>query len=107
MANTIAMSNTAPITALPALVSIERVRASYPDLPLRTVRRWIAEGKLPAVRAGRSYLVRLADVEAMLTPVAAVRAPRERRTPAQRVADQLAGAGIAPLGVASIGKVTA
>lgn len=31
----------------------------------RTVRRWIAEGQLPAFRLGRKLFVRRADIEAM------------------------------------------
>src|SRR5215208_6112661 len=31
-------------------------------IPARTLRRWIADGKLPATKAGRKNLVNLADV---------------------------------------------
>jgi len=37
----------------------------------RTVRQWIADGDLPAFRAGRLIRVRRSDVLAMLVPVQA------------------------------------
>lgn len=42
----------------------------------RLVRRWIADGELPAFRAGRSIRIREADADAMLVPYSAARADR-------------------------------
>lgn len=45
--------------------------ATHAAASTRTVRRWIAEGKLPAYRAAgrQSVRVKLADVDALFTPI--------------------------------------
>jgi excisionase family DNA binding protein len=62
--------------ALPPLrAPVPTTRLAYrPDevalmvgVSLRSIRRWIAEGVLPASRVGRSVLVRARDVDALLT----------------------------------------
>ncbi len=52
---------------------------------LATARRWIRTGKLPAVRRGRWFFVRLADLAAMMQP-AEVQKPLPVSTPRQRKA---------------------
>jgi excisionase family DNA binding protein len=48
--------------------------ADYAGVSSRTIRRWIAEGKLPARRVGPRLLqVDLADVDEMIRPVPTVR----------------------------------
>lgn len=48
--------------------------AEHAAASTRTVRRWIAEGKLPAYRAAgkASIRVRLADVDALFSPIPTV-----------------------------------
>jgi excisionase family DNA binding protein len=41
-----------------------------------TVYRWIFDGKLPAVKRGRYYFVRLADLQAMMVPTEKQEMPR-------------------------------
>ena len=49
--------------------------ASLVGVSLRTVRRWIAEGTLPAARVGGVVRIRRRDLERVLTPPS----PRPRR----------------------------
>ncbi len=60
---------TEPTTWLTLNQAAEHAAAST-----RTVRRWIAEGKLPAYRAAgkASVRVKLADVDALFTPIPTV-----------------------------------
>ncbi len=61
------------MTPVPArkLVSIEAA-ANYLDVSQRTVRRWIADGKLPAQRVGdRLIKVDQADVAALIRQIPA------------------------------------
>lgn len=59
-----------PIANLPAWLSQEDA-AEYAGVTVRTVRRYIAEGKLPASRlAGHRLLrIRVADIDALFEPV--------------------------------------
>ena len=50
-------------------VTLRAIEASY-KIPYSTLRQKIREGKLPAVKAGKQYRVRLADAQALLTPAA-------------------------------------
>jgi excisionase family DNA binding protein len=49
--------------------------AEYADVHPRTLRRRIAEGKLPAVRVGRNIKIDLKDLEASFEPVGGGAAP--------------------------------
>lgn len=56
-----------------------------------TVYRWILSGKLPAVtRGGTRYLVRPADVLALLTPVRPARVVRPARKRGQKLRERRA-----------------
>lgn len=61
----------APQPMFPALPDPATVAEVVAALPVgeRTVRRWIAEGDLPAYRLGRKLLIRRADLEAATTRV--------------------------------------
>ncbi len=79
-----------------SLVTLDVAIARYRGVSLRTARNWIRDGKLPAVKAGRGYLVDPADVAALLKPT--LRAASERSTresERERIARQLANSGIA------------
>ena len=67
------------------MVTLETAAALYQAATVKQLRRRIAEGVLPASRAGRSYMVRLADVRALYAPQLR-RAPARasRRTPSHR-----------------------
>mgnify|MGYP000848903506 FL=1 len=56
--------------SLPDPATVAEVVAALP-VGERTVRRWIAEGHLPAYRLGRKLLIRRADLEAATTRVSA------------------------------------
>jgi excisionase family DNA binding protein len=44
--------------------------ASYSDVTTRTIRRWISDGRLPAVRVGpRLVKIRKSDLDALRQPV--------------------------------------
>jgi excisionase family DNA binding protein len=57
------------------LVSIETA-ADYLDVSTRSIRRYIAEGQLPAVRVAGAKLIRvdMADVDALAKPIPAASA---------------------------------
>ena len=77
------------------LVTLDIAIAPYAGVSIGTARRWIKAGKLPAAKAGRSYLVDPRDVAALLRPV--VRGAPEKpepETPRQRAERQLARAGL-------------
>ncbi len=42
----------------------------------RTIRDWIKQGKLKAMRLGKRYRLERADVEALFQPIAATPAPK-------------------------------
>ncbi len=67
---------------------------------MATVYRWVVTGKIPGWRrGGNRYLVRLADVKAMLEPVEArgripvTPPPQARRMKSERAKEQLLAAG--------------
>lgn len=77
------------------LVTLDIAIAPYRGVSLRTARNWIRDGKLPATKAGRGYLVSPDDVAALLRPV--LRTPAsgaKRESPNERAARQLAAAGL-------------
>lgn len=47
------------------------IAASYYDVSTRTVRRAIADGKLPAVRIGRQVRIAWSDLDAWARPIPA------------------------------------
>ncbi len=54
---------------LPELLGLQEV-ANYLDVDYRTIRRWVASGRLNAVRVGPRLLkVSAADVEKLIRPV--------------------------------------
>ncbi len=55
----------------PALAVRVETAARMLDAPAATVTFWIREGRLPAVKIGRSWRVRVADLDALLTKEAA------------------------------------
>lgn len=58
-------------SAYPELIGM-REAADRCDVCYRTIRRWIADGHLNAVRVGpRTLKVNVADLEAIMTPVGA------------------------------------
>ena len=59
--------------------------ASLVRVSTKTVRRWIAEGRLPAQRYGpRLIRIRLGDLEAMGRRIPAARSVRHGRSPVGR-----------------------
>ncbi len=52
--------------------------ATLLGVSLRTVRRWIAEGTLPAARLGGVVRIRRADLDRRLDPTAPARPPTRR-----------------------------
>jgi excisionase family DNA binding protein len=73
----------------PELLTVGQV-AAYLQVHRMTVYRYIRAGRLPAVRVGRVYRVRRADLEAFLdrhrTPPPALRTVRQSDPPAARPA---------------------
>jgi excisionase family DNA binding protein len=62
---------------------------------VRTGRRLVRDGKLPATKIGREYLVSPDDVRALLTPTSRATTPKPKReSESARVARQLSEAGI-------------
>jgi excisionase family DNA binding protein len=87
------VSNTArTTTSVPALLPLEDALAPYPGVSIRTARALVASGRLPAVRIGKGYHVRPADLADLFRPVARPLAGR-RLTPAERSDDALREAG--------------
>jgi excisionase family DNA binding protein len=77
------------------LVTLDVAIAAYKGVSLRTARNWIRDGKLPAAKAGRGYLVDPADVARLLTPqLRAVPARAGRESENARAVRQLAHAGV-------------
>jgi excisionase family DNA binding protein len=77
------------------LVTLDIAIAPYRGVSLRTARNWIRDGRLPAARAGRGYLVDPLDVERLLAPTLRQPLPRaERESPTARAERQLREAGV-------------
>ena len=77
------------------LVTLNVAIALYKGVSLRTARNWIRDGKLPAAKAGRGYLVDPADVARLLTPqLRAAPAKCRRESENARAERQLAQAGL-------------
>ena len=77
------------------LVTLTDAIRPYRGVSLRMIRTWIATGRLPATKLGRAYLVAPSDVAALLTPkLRDVSAPCKRETESERIARQLAEAGV-------------
>lgn len=86
-----------PDSPAPALMTLAEALVPYRGITLRTLRRLIRCGRLPATRVGRSYLVSPADVATVLRPV--VRTSGTERTgqcPDEREDAQLRAVGIIP-----------
>jgi excisionase family DNA binding protein len=66
----------------------------YRGVSLRTARNWIRDGKLPATKAGRGYLVSPADVGRLLTPVIRSAPRPKRESENARALRQLREAGV-------------
>lgn len=64
----------APTHAIPDHMKLPRAAAHF-DLSERTLRRYIAAGKLPAYRVAgtRTIRVRVSDVQALLEPIPTAR----------------------------------
>jgi excisionase family DNA binding protein len=80
------------------LLTVPQVASEF-QVTAQTIRNWIAHGTLPAVRVGRAFRVRRADVDALLERARAdsssiansrdVWAPNTSRLPARRGAPGL------------------
>lgn len=57
----IGMHDKPPLLTLPAAAQIVE-----PPIPVKTLRRWVADGRLPAYRPGRRVLVRREDLLALI-----------------------------------------
>lgn len=62
------MGTSYPFELAPALLPLPDALAPYPGVSTRFVRKLIAQGKLPAVKIGRAYHVRPADLAALFAP---------------------------------------
>lgn len=58
---------TEPNHGLPRLITLQQA-ADSTQLSARTLRRYIAEGRLTAYRAGRTIRLKPEDVDALFTP---------------------------------------
>ena len=59
----------AAATALEQYVTLQMIEERY-RVPYSTLRQWIREGKLPAMKVGKQYRVLASDAQALLKPVA-------------------------------------
>lgn len=86
-----------PDSPAPTLMTLAEALVPYRGITLRTLRRLIRCGRLPAARVGRSYLVSPDDVAMLLRPVARrLGTERIRQGPAAREDAQLRLSGIIP-----------
>jgi excisionase family DNA binding protein len=77
------------------LVTLDVAIQPYRGVSLRTARNLIRDGRLPATKLGRSYLVSPADVAALLRPVLRQVAERPKREGENARAErQLRAAGV-------------
>lgn len=78
------------------LVTLPAAIDGYDGLSVPMLRAWIKRGKLPATRAGKSYLIDPADLAALLRPTLRAASSRPARESESAKADrQLRAAGIA------------
>ncbi len=66
------MSLTSPaneITNAPDRLLTQQQTADQLQVSPRTIRYWIAQGRLPAYRVGAQIRIKAADVDAMLRPI--------------------------------------
>jgi excisionase family DNA binding protein len=79
----------------PSLLTLDEAIAPYRGVTIPMVRAWIRRGELPAVRAGRGYLVDPADLAARLRPTLRTPPARpSRESETARAERQLREAGI-------------
>lgn len=80
---------------MPRLIRLQDACEQF-SIPIRTGRRLVREGEIPASKPGREYLVDPADMASALRPIVRVPPPKpERETPSERERRQLREAGIA------------
>ena len=78
------------------LLTLAAAIAGYDGLTVPMLRAWIKRGKLPAVKAGKTYLVDPSDLAALLRPTLRTTVARPvRESEAERTERQLRQAGIA------------
>jgi excisionase family DNA binding protein len=77
----------------PILVPLRAAMARY-SLTVRTGRALIRAGKLAATKVGREWLVRIDDVDRLLTPTIRTRPAPKRESETARAKRQLENAGI-------------
>ncbi len=81
--------------ATPQLITLLAACEQF-SIPLRTGRRLVRTGKLPATKPGKEYLVRVEDLAALLAPQLRAPAPMlGRESPNAKALRQLAAAGLA------------
>jgi excisionase family DNA binding protein len=61
-----------------AMLRLEQVSKRLGDTPIRTIRHWIACGRLRAYKPGRHPLVKEADLDAFVSAAAMVPESEER-----------------------------
>lgn len=81
----------------PELVTLDIAIKPYKGVSRSMARKWIREGRLPATKIGRAYLVSPADLASLLRPT--LRQPskgerKKRETETERAERQLAKAGL-------------
>jgi excisionase family DNA binding protein len=89
-----AIDNADTQAAPAARLTVDQVAARY-GCSIRHVRRRIASGKLAATRAGRGYVVSLADAEASFAPITKCKGAPANDGADDVIAERLLAAGIA------------
>jgi len=83
------------LDGVPRLVPLDEAMRPYRGVTRRMLQCWVRTGRLPAVRAGRGYLVSPADLASLLTPkLREPKARKPRESESSRIARQLAQAGV-------------
>jgi hypothetical protein len=78
------------------LITLAAAITGYDGVTVPMLRAWIKRGKLPATKAGKSYLVDPVDLAGLLRPTLRTPASRPaRESEAARTERQLRQAGIA------------